>query len=373
MKLKHKKGSKLQNGITLIALVITIIVLLILAGVSIATLTGDNGILTKAQTAKTETERASEEEQLKLAAMNAAMNTERKKYTDKNGNTAIIPAGFAPTGIEGEDLINEGLVVVDSDGNEFVWIPVGKVKDNNGNVHEIQLGRYSFQEDGTPYEYDGTLIEENSRDKDNLLNLGNTIAIDIEAFKKSASPVEEGGNGGYYIGRYEAKDGNTANERDDNTSDENKLVIKSNNYVYNWIRQPEAALLARNMYNSNDFISDLMNGYAWDTAIVFIQECSGDINYSKQVSLNSEREYKGTINSKDIKQQDKKCNIWDMASNMIEWITETSTSTSWGPCVCAGGQVGRGDNKNYAAGTKQGLGLEVGYSLYSFRPVLYLK
>ena len=49
-----------QNGITLIALVITIIVLLILAGVSIAMLTGQNGILTQANNAKNETELASE-------------------------------------------------------------------------------------------------------------------------------------------------------------------------------------------------------------------------------------------------------------------------------------------------------------------------
>ncbi len=67
MKLKHKKESKLQKGITLIALVITIIVLLILAGVSIAMLTGDNGILTKAQTAKEETQKASEDEQKTLS------------------------------------------------------------------------------------------------------------------------------------------------------------------------------------------------------------------------------------------------------------------------------------------------------------------
>ena len=57
MKVKHKK-----EGITLIALVITIIVLLILAGVSIATLTGDNGILSKATKAKDETIIAQEKE-----------------------------------------------------------------------------------------------------------------------------------------------------------------------------------------------------------------------------------------------------------------------------------------------------------------------
>ena len=60
-----------QKGITLIALVITIIVLLILAGVSIAMLTGQNGILTQAQNAKTTNESKSAEEKVKLAVMGA--------------------------------------------------------------------------------------------------------------------------------------------------------------------------------------------------------------------------------------------------------------------------------------------------------------
>ena len=63
MKTKFKNA----KGITLIALVITIIVLLILAGVTIATLTGDNGILGKANDAKTQTEQAKEDENLKKA------------------------------------------------------------------------------------------------------------------------------------------------------------------------------------------------------------------------------------------------------------------------------------------------------------------
>ena len=57
---------KEQKGITLIALVITIIVLLILAGVSIAMLTGENGILTKATTSKTETAKAEVMERINM-------------------------------------------------------------------------------------------------------------------------------------------------------------------------------------------------------------------------------------------------------------------------------------------------------------------
>ena len=62
-----------QSGITLIALVITIIVLLILAGVSIAMLTGQNGILIQAQNAGEETERTNEEERVRLAANGALL------------------------------------------------------------------------------------------------------------------------------------------------------------------------------------------------------------------------------------------------------------------------------------------------------------
>ena len=56
-----------QKGITLIALTITIIVILILAGVTIITLTGDNGILQKVTTAKQDTEGATKLELIKLA------------------------------------------------------------------------------------------------------------------------------------------------------------------------------------------------------------------------------------------------------------------------------------------------------------------
>ena len=72
-----RRNTKRKNeGITLIALVITIIVLLILAGVTIATLTGDNGILTKVNEAKTETEQRQEEELLKLAITSAQISND---------------------------------------------------------------------------------------------------------------------------------------------------------------------------------------------------------------------------------------------------------------------------------------------------------
>ena len=69
MKILTRKNMQLfgTKGITLIALIITIIIMLILSGVTIALLTGDNGILSKANLAKQRTELANAEEKLKLA------------------------------------------------------------------------------------------------------------------------------------------------------------------------------------------------------------------------------------------------------------------------------------------------------------------
>ena len=69
---KHFKTK--ESGITLIALVVTIIVLLILAGVSIAMLTGENGILNQATKAKNETEKAQANEALILDEYNKFLN-----------------------------------------------------------------------------------------------------------------------------------------------------------------------------------------------------------------------------------------------------------------------------------------------------------
>ena len=73
---------KNQKGVTLIALVITIIVLLILAGVSIAMLTGDNGILTQANEAKVTNIEGRVEEEINLAVQAAKLAAESATAKD---------------------------------------------------------------------------------------------------------------------------------------------------------------------------------------------------------------------------------------------------------------------------------------------------
>ncbi len=112
LKEEFKYGRK---GITLIALVITIIVLLILAGVSIATLTGENGILTRANEAKEETEISTEKEQIQLALIEYEMDSLNKdKYAliEKETKQKILD--------KTEESILEGEIIELENGRKYL-------------------------------------------------------------------------------------------------------------------------------------------------------------------------------------------------------------------------------------------------------------
>lgn len=80
---------KNNKGITLIALVVTIIVLLILAGVSIAMLTGDNGILTKASEARDSSGAGTLDEAAKIAVGNILTENLKWPYTLEENETTL--------------------------------------------------------------------------------------------------------------------------------------------------------------------------------------------------------------------------------------------------------------------------------------------
>ena len=436
IKTAKKQKLKENKGITLIALVITIIVLLILAGVTIATLTGDNGILKKAGDAKTQTEQAKEDENLKIAIagsygtdgklnlkdlkdnlknqgisytnsnefpLEVTVNGEKKKIDangniiesiqslktkgtvfkdtttleDTYGNQVKIPKGFKIANDSATDVTG-GIVIEDATytktiGSQFVWIPVGTgenaIKKANKETVDIALGRYKFTKnsDGTitTSECSGIFTEDTTAN--NKSDYKNAIAKDIEKFKTSANS-----NHGYYIGRYEM---GTDTQRTSRSDELTQVKVQENKYVYNLVTQSQASTLSQNMYTSDSFTSDLINSYAWDTAIVFIQKCGTESNsstysYTGGLSSSSTSAPKttGTNILKATNKIDKQCNIFDMAGNCYEWTTETF-SDSRIPCVPRGGYYtlvsyytsGRGSNGTSSADSN-----------ISFRPLLYL-
>ena len=119
------KRIRLNGGITLIALVITIIVLLILAGVAISMLSGENGILKKATEAKTKTEESSLVEQIKIVAMEAMTNAEGKIKED------VLKSGLTKIGIKEDEITKDsaGGYVIQKDSKVISISKSGKVEE----------------------------------------------------------------------------------------------------------------------------------------------------------------------------------------------------------------------------------------------------
>lgn len=125
--LKRKRENK---AITLIALVITIIVLLILAGISIATLTGENGLLVKANEAKEVTEKAQSKEKLKIEVM-GSINNSGKFDKDEFKENIKDNLGLTDNDIKDNE---DGSISVTVDGNDFNVSTEGEVTDSKKEV-----------------------------------------------------------------------------------------------------------------------------------------------------------------------------------------------------------------------------------------------
>ena len=211
---------------------------------------------------------------------------------DTYGNQVKVPKGFKIASDSATEVTG-GIVIEDATytktiGSQFVWIPVGTgenaIKKANKETVDIALGRYSFTKNS-----DGTITtsEYSNRNWTEGSNYGNAIAKDIEQFKTSVK-----NNHGYYIGRYEAGvvdyNSSVSTSNSNNkinwtgyTGDNIKLVCKKEQQVWNYVTQNKASKLSRNMYGSEAKVtSDLINSYAWDTAIVFIQKCGTESNSS---------------------------------------------------------------------------------------------
>ncbi len=259
-----------------------------------------------------------------------------------------------------------------------MWVPVGQAitKTDGTTMPAITLGRYDFDvyqnSDNTGVEGTGTATlkqdsanwatptsftitgmtweaYEFSADDTAGNSYGNTKASNLGGFITSANS-----NHGYYIARYEAGSG----------ASNSKPYTQKDKTAWVNITQTNAATACQGMYDGLN--SDLINSYAWDTAIVYIQTATGNTAYSKQ--------NRGSITYKVNTgiTGDEQCKINDMAKNIYEWTTETSTNTSNGnsyPCVSRGGRY---DSVNYFTAFRDNNRTTGSGNNFGFRPLLYL-
>ena len=308
---------KKNKGITLIALIITIIILLILVGVSInLAIKGDlfgsaekavNGTNAKVEEQQTavdelmgeldEVEKEIEEQQRQdnLPGTRVSENT---KYI-RDGKTAWIPKGFTVSGIKSEQSIDNGLVIYDipegitpdwtnpdsvkTKYNQFVWIPV-EVKSTDTENSIANFYRSAWAENtatgGERTTGLSTSFTEPNATNDTADKTG--IANQIANLTKSIYKY-----GGFYIGRYEA---GSETERT-SSSGVTTLGIKQDMYPYNYVKWGDsmssigttgAVYLSNSLYNTNEYgaTSMLCTGACWDSMLDFIKDSKHSVTDS---------------------------------------------------------------------------------------------
>ena len=338
--------TKEMKGITLITLVITIVVLMILAGVSINTVLGDDGIIKKAKEETEKTAAAQEKEMIERNLLEQELENSLSTPTPKPQPTdgVKIPAGFyyvggtKTSGIVISDNVNDkdkyknkAVVGTDLLGNQYVWIPC--TTDNTSSDLQYTRTEWGVEVDGNSRAIKDELtltdasVTYSDADTANGINtdVSKEIVAQIKAEKASVAQY-----GGYYIGRYEVG-------RNSDTA-----VVKYNQTPYASITWSTAYGLAKKIITNSEATSYLCSSYAWDTAVNFIQNNSTAKNYSTSIEGFYEnwntQEIKdpsgnvikpaGTSQQLNTGLTTQFCNIFDMGGNEAEFTTELNPGTS---------------------------------------------
>lgn len=236
---------------------------------------------------------------------------------DGNGDRAVIPTGFMVSGKEDEQTISQGLVVIGPDGSEFVWIPTTVTP-----LAVREFGSY-FSGGSISSYYDET---------------------DSPVYQEMIASVEQ--YGGFYIGRYEASQGQNNFPASKRVSDSEPGRI--------WVQfSPQDTVIAcENLYADNDTVQGFFPwGINWDTTLQWLidsgcktwEEVARDStawgNYSNDAFSNGAR---GNLTG--VWEEAKSNNIYDLAGNNWEWTQER----------CGSNYVMRGGGYNLMGGACRG-------------------
>ena len=420
-----------NKGVTLIALVVTIVILLILASISIGALTGDNGIIDQAHTAKEDTEIASWEEQIDLAIIDAEKKhrkpslddvkeelknkgviddysqvdkdgvittneptyeiagklddyvpfgpgkfaNKNEEYTDETSEeeykTVTVPEGFQI--LPDESKIDEGLVIEDKNGSQFVWIPVSDINDmaqcanvsstslcnlelkgnelkckthNSieiiGKLYATTIGENKFGTVNTIYNPNSGLREpavvtgNNSGtgtscdgDAANLYKLGYSTTSEFltalkNQYKEMATSVAR--YKGFYVGRYElGLEGDAPVSKNASTNSSTITTASaSSSSLKSWYGLYKKCLeYTVPQTNNSSVISSMIWGSQYDAMINFMKRRGAESAITS--TSNSLIQNNSYVTGK--KETDVIKNIFDLYACHIEWTLETNSNS----------------------------------------------
>ena len=387
MKRTKQQNQKFNQGITLVALVVTIVVLLILSSVSLNLVLGDNGIIVKAKEAAETTAAAQEKEAMERNLLEKELENSLSTPAVEPTDGVKIPTGFYYVGgTKASSIVisdnkndknkyrNQKVVGTDLLGNQYVWIPC--TTDSSSSDLQYARTEWGVEVDGADNSRaikDELTLTDSSvtysdADTANGINadVSKEIVAQIKAEKTSVAKY-----GGYYIGRYEVgKNGDTA-------------VVKYNQTPYAEITWSTAYGLAKKIITNSEVNSYLCSSYAWDTAVNYIQNNSTAKNYATSIEG-----FNGNWNPQAVKDPSGNvikpagtsqqlntglttqfCNIFDIGGNEAEFTTELNPGTSE-TVVLRGGYYNYGDcpagyRWDYCSGSA--------HVSFGFRATLFLK
>ena len=333
------KNIKTQKGITLIALVITIIVMLILVGVTIS-ISLNGGLFGYAKNATKDTKTAMEQEktlangdiidyylnvsqevqalpEYDKAEKTEGILTQNAKYVEGT-EVAIIPKGFKISDEKEEQSIANGLVIQDKAGNEYVWVPVknGTLKrtgwfDNEPTNKTLEEISKDFNdEDYMLYvaKYYGYTSAKEAAQKNGFTNdsgegdADKWLADNYETWKEffdncflgfcltdeyTETLPQDLVNSvriykGFYIGRYTAGSEEIRTEAKKDTLTE--VLTKKGQYVYNYVSYNNAIAKIGDMYKSKTVYgveATLPYGAMYDETLRFVKDDTYNVSDSR--------------------------------------------------------------------------------------------
>ena len=265
-------------------------------------------------------------------------------------NKPYVPSNFHYV----EGTVNDGYVIADESGNEFVWIPVDGVN--------VKYEKWCETENGLSY-------TECSDVQDSEYPEGITAATESNIVNSA---------GGFYIGRYEAgvpEGQTTIDGTSSSTSNTSGIpVSKKGATVWTYINYTNANNNAKAYMNNNEVASGLLTGKSWDSVCKWLQNSGINVNDSRTYGNYNDSESPANVSGYGSKQVTgyseywKVKNIYDLAGNTYEWINEVyfSKRVVRGGSYYNFGSFNRVSNRDVS-------GVSGASSLNGFRFQLYIK
>ena len=395
--MKKEIKNKQEKGITLIALVVTIVVLLILAGVSISLVLNNNGVISKAKDAKNQYAEAQTNDEKQLNEVSDWIDTKVGETTGGDSVTKIdgvpIPDGYYYVG----GTKAKGLVISDAEadnekykgqenvgkdlaGNQWVWVPVetpsslyttvdaGVALDGSTGVKttkytnsEIISGNTRVKPGDTSSYREPDIVPDSTHgDTDeraktagfsSLANMAETMVSEYEEMIRSIEKYK-----GFYIGRYEL----TAN------GEKTGATQTCENGVNWYTLYKNCTTLAV----GSKVKTRMIWGLQWDATCSWLATSKFDITNSSKWGNYSDNTATGHGSKQNtgFSESWKANNIYDFAGNCIEWTQEANDTI---------GRAFRGGSYGYygsshPASVRSYYSSTYTSSYFGSRPTLYL-